>query len=261
MIDPRSGGRPEHDSEERPDQDRLDREFGDFRVVRDVGLEGRPPASAALGLLAAASGCMDRPVAPQQPSTVRFSTQQYRATSIDKIDLHAFLASHQKLFSRFGGHRQAIGLTVRTADLPLLRQRLEDAASAWPSELFEHRYEYELMARPGQLADGFAALLRRLRPHGMGNPEPLIRMGPLAASARRPFGGAHLELRAAAAGEGSLSASVAAAERLVLFQANRFSVDWEAPFEILAHAEDDSWNGGFRLRVVEARSWGDLRPP
>ncbi|MBI5536932.1 MAG: hypothetical protein HY898_29700 [Deltaproteobacteria bacterium] len=44
-------------------------------------------ASSTLALLAAAPGCLDRPVAPQQPSTTKLSTQLYRASKIDKIDL------------------------------------------------------------------------------------------------------------------------------------------------------------------------------
>jgi hypothetical protein len=44
-------------------------------------------AAGTLALLAAAPGCLDRPVAPQQPTTVKISTQLYRASKIDKIDL------------------------------------------------------------------------------------------------------------------------------------------------------------------------------
>lgn len=44
-------------------------------------------AASTLVLLAAAPGCLDRPVAPQQPTTVKLSTQLYRASKIDKIDL------------------------------------------------------------------------------------------------------------------------------------------------------------------------------
>jgi hypothetical protein len=44
-------------------------------------------AASTLTLLAVAPGCLDRPVAPQQPTTVKISTQLYRATKIDKIDL------------------------------------------------------------------------------------------------------------------------------------------------------------------------------
>jgi hypothetical protein len=92
----------------------------------------------------------------------------------------------------------------------------------------------------------------------MGNPEVPIRMGPLVAESRRPFGGSHLEVRARAAGPRSTAAPV---ERLVLFQADRFPLDWGAPFEILACAEEDAWNGGYRLRVLEARSCERPHPP
>ena len=44
-------------------------------------------AAGMLGVLAVAPGCLDRPVAPQQPSTTKISTQLYRASKIDKIDL------------------------------------------------------------------------------------------------------------------------------------------------------------------------------
>jgi hypothetical protein len=43
-------------------------------------------AVAMLGAVVSA-GCMDRPVAPQQPSTSRIGTQIYRASRINKIDL------------------------------------------------------------------------------------------------------------------------------------------------------------------------------
>jgi single-stranded-DNA-specific exonuclease len=178
--------------------------------------------------------------------------------SIDTIDLHGFLALHQALFLRFGGHRQAVGLTVRSETLPILRERLEEAAGAWPPESFIRRHEYELVVQPGEVAAGLGVQLARLRPHGMGNPEPLIRMGPLVAATQRSFGGTHLELSARAAGERSSSQP---AERLVLFQAARFAVDWDAPFEILAAAEADAWNGGFRLRVLEARACDRRLPP
>ena len=44
-------------------------------------------AAGTLGVLMVAPGCLDRPVAPQQPNTTKVSTQLYRATKIDKIDL------------------------------------------------------------------------------------------------------------------------------------------------------------------------------
>jgi hypothetical protein len=55
---------------------------------RRTGLRCGVAALVAVGLLGLlAPACLDRPVAPQQPTTVKISTQEYRVQKVDKIDL------------------------------------------------------------------------------------------------------------------------------------------------------------------------------
>ena len=102
---------------------------------------------------------------------------------------------------RFGGHAQAIGLEVAADRLPELRARLERQASAsWPPELLERRYEYELEVAPRAVDEPLLDRLLALEPHGMGNPNPVLRVGPLTLQgAPRVFGQGHL--RALARGD------------------------------------------------------------
>lgn len=115
--------------------------------------------------------------------------------SVPGIDLHGFLLPWQQELRRFGGHAQAIGLTAALAKLPRLRREW-NAAARWPADLLRPHLTYELVLAPEELSDELLAELGRLAPHGNGNPEPLLRIGPLVPSAApRLFGKRHHLLR------------------------------------------------------------------
>jgi single-stranded-DNA-specific exonuclease len=113
--------------------------------------------------------------------------------SIRGIHLHQFLSLFETEMVRFGGHAQAIGLEVAVDRLPDLRARLEQRASAsWPPELLQRRYEYELEVAPRAVDEPLLDRLLALEPHGMGNPNPVLRVGPLTLQgAPRVFGQGH----------------------------------------------------------------------
>lgn len=116
--------------------------------------------------------------------------------SVPGIDLHGFLLPWSGQLHRFGGHAQAVGLTAPVAELPRLRREW-NAAARWPAELLQLRPTYELALAPEELDESFLSELRRLGPHGPGNPEPVLRLGPLTLAAPpRGFGRGHQLLRA-----------------------------------------------------------------
>jgi single-stranded-DNA-specific exonuclease len=121
--------------------------------------------------------------------------------SIRGIHLHRFLGEFEAEMVRFGGHAQAIGLEVAADRLPDLRARLErHASSSWPPELLERRYEYELEVAPRGIDESLLDRLLVLEPHGMSNPNPLLRVGPLTLQGPpRVFGQGHV--RAVARGD------------------------------------------------------------
>ena len=112
--------------------------------------------------------------------------------SIQGFDLLAALEHCAGLFERFGGHRQAAGLVIETAQLGDFRQRITDYAN-------ERLFPENLMPRlaidaplpltriNGALVEGLAAL----EPFGAGNPRPVFHAdaveiidGPHAVKAR-----------------------------------------------------------------------------
>jgi single-stranded-DNA-specific exonuclease len=180
---------------------------------------------------------------------VLFAVRGERATgsgrSIPGLDLHAFLARWSTHYERFGGHTQAIGMTLPARALdPQRRHWIDAARTAWPPEIFVRRWEYEIELAPEEVTPELQRELARLEPYGMGNPAPLLRVGPLRARSRRVFADKHLEIRP---------------ERgpaLVLWDGAARGEEIAGDFEALATLEHDDWRGAPVLRVVALRAVG-----
>lgn len=173
--------------------------------------------------------------------------------SVPGIALHDFLAGWRDELARFGGHDQAVGLTVELpegdpAPLERLRGAWEEAAGEWPEELLVRRHEYELELDPRRVTPRFVAQLARLEPHGQGNRQPLARVGPLTLEgAPRLFGAQKSHLSAAAVGVDGSRVTLLGwrwAERAALLGGT---------FEVLGHVEHDDYRNAPVVRLVDAR--------
>jgi single-stranded-DNA-specific exonuclease len=166
--------------------------------------------------------------------------------SVPGLELHAFLVQWTERMERFGGHAQAVGLTVAASRLEELRREWEEAGMAWPEALLARRLEYELKLESREVSDGLLAQLAALEPFGQGNPRPLVRSGPLKLDGEpRLFGNGHLSARAR--GEDG------AAVELLGWRWGERAGSLRGAFEVLACVESDSYRGGPVLRLVDAR--------
>ncbi len=174
--------------------------------------------------------------------------------SIPDLDLHSFVAGFQDRTIRFGGHPQAIGLSVAVSELPDLRSAMEEAAE-WPPEILVRRRQYELELSAGQIGSELYAELARLEPHGEANRRPLIRLGPLErAGPLREFGEDHVKLRVRAAGDGGSEGSRPVWLLGWGWKGRAASLDGR--FEVLGALEWDSYQGGPVVRIEDARRIG-----
>lgn len=97
------------------------------------------------------------------------------ARSIDGFNMVEALDDCADLLDHYGGHARAAGLTVATARLPELRQRLLTLASARLSaDQLRPALALDLELPAEALNVGVARALDRLEPFGHGNPEPLL---------------------------------------------------------------------------------------
>lgn len=169
--------------------------------------------------------------------------------SIPSIHLHQFLDGWRDQLERFGGHSQAVGLTLAVSRLPELRKEWEEASSDWESGLLEPQYEYEIQVSAGGEEADLEAMYRRLQPlapFGAGNPSPVLRLDQMSASSLRRFGNGHLEVIAGDV-EGRR-------RRLVAWNWAQREEMFRRPFEALGTLEHDSYHGEVVVRLVDARA-------
>lgn len=95
--------------------------------------------------------------------------------SIRAFHLLEALESMPELFVKFGGHRQAAGLTLPNEAIPEFRRRLEAwAAARLTSEDFRPTIEIDATLNLNELNDAGVQDIQRLAPFGFGNPAPLF---------------------------------------------------------------------------------------
>ncbi len=117
--------------------------------------------------------------------------------SIEGVDIHAALTAVQEHLVRFGGHKQAAGLTILAEKVPAFAAALDDYLfENIPAETYVPSEDYDLEVAFSELGDVFVESLEAIQPTGMGNPAPVFRACAEVREARAVGrDGAHLKLR------------------------------------------------------------------
>ena len=116
--------------------------------------------------------------------------------SIPGVDIHAALKAVSGRLIRFGGHRQAAGLTIARSELEGFRRDLDEWLSRnIAPQCYVPEQEYDLEVSFAELTEAFVAQLDALQPTGFGNPAPVLRTRARTFEQRAVgLEGAHLKL-------------------------------------------------------------------
>ncbi len=239
--------------------------------------ESQPPAEKEFCTVLAGSGwhhgvvgiCASRVVERHYRPAVLLAIEgdeaRGSARSIPGFHLYQALAQCQDLLIKFGGHAMAAGMTLRTADIPALRARLNRLAREWlADDDLVPRLTVDAYVQPEQVTPDLVAELARLEPYGIGNPAPLLACSDLALVESRPVGkeGQHLKARLAAT-DGQMYDAIG-------WGLAAAAVPGDAPgtgpadappavgsrVQVAFVPEMNEWNGRSRLQLVLS----DLRP-
>lgn len=163
--------------------------------------------------------------------------------SISQFHLLDALESMPELFTKFGGHRQAAGVTLPADKLPEFRERLRAYAAGilTPAD-FEPELLIDTDLDVSEIDDAIAAEICRLAPFGFGNPAPTFVARNVALAAPPDVKSEqHLFFRFKTQGGRPLRAKAwRFVERLAEFPLDE-------PFDIAFQIEDDPWSA--------ARGW------
>lgn len=117
------------------------------------------------------------------------------ARSVPGFDIHLALKQCADLFSKWGGHKAAAGLTMPASKIGEFAVRLEKIALGYPEEVFQPRGKVDMELPPSLLGLQLWEALRRLEPHGMGNPAPVFVLRDTPVTVKKAFGKAQNHLR------------------------------------------------------------------
>lgn len=167
------------------------------------------------------------------------------ARSVPGLDLVSLLQPCADLLVRFGGHAAAAGFAVQPAAMDALGERLDEltatALEARQIPALDIDAELEL----AQIDRELCLALRRLMPHGAGNPAPILAARDLTVASARCVGRDSLALRLRAGDQ----------ERPAIgFGMSRQMPDPGERVDVAFVAEIDDYRPGeVRMRVVELR--------
>ncbi len=172
--------------------------------------------------------------------------------SVEGFHLHDALQRCAARLVRFGGHRHAVGLTVKREELEGLRAAFEaHARSVLTEEQRQRTLRLDGLVEPAELGFPLFEALQALAPFGAGNPEPVFALRRAEIDVR-PVGatGDHLKLKLKAA-PGLDAIAFGQGERAALAR---------GPVDLAFTLGRDDYRGGDRvqLRVKEFRAAGEL---
>jgi single-stranded-DNA-specific exonuclease len=173
--------------------------------------------------------------------------------SIPSFNMLAALESCGEVMTKFGGHKQAAGLTIEVGRIRELRARVNDFADArlGPDDLRPRIWIDGAMTFRG-LSSQVASELTALAPYGAGNPTPLFRASRVEiVDGPRLVKDRHLKM--AFRQEGRIMRGIAwrASER------EGFVAQHRAAIDLAFSLEQDIWNGEKYLQL----SIADFRAP
>ncbi len=119
------------------------------------------------------------------------------ARSIEGFDMFHELSKSRDILPHFGGHPMAAGLTMKAADLDMLRVRLhEQAAVCLKPEDFTPIMNIDVVAGVEEISLDVIEQMQRLAPFGVANPTPKVMIEDAQIGQMRRIGsdGNHLKL-------------------------------------------------------------------
>jgi single-stranded-DNA-specific exonuclease len=198
-----------------------------FASGLEVGLAGSLASALADKLK---KPCFVFTEAPEDPELLVGSGR-----SPDYLDLYQLVAAYKDSYVAFGGHKQALGLTIHKKDLLSLQKQ-------WAADLAKLGLKApEPKAIALELEDlSFSGLktLRRFEPFGNGFPEPLFALKTAKERLRFSHDGRHLFMDAGPGAGAVYFNYPKALDQLP-----------DEPFYLLGHLEEDSYQGASRVRL------------
>lgn len=93
--------------------------------------------------------------------------------SIESYHMYEEMSKCRSLFTRFGGHKLAAGLSLKEENVEIFRKRINELAQLSEDDLTE-KVSIDMQLPLAYISEKLVAELEKLEPYGKGNPKPLF---------------------------------------------------------------------------------------
>jgi single-stranded-DNA-specific exonuclease len=167
--------------------------------------------------------------------------------SISRFHLLDAIRSCADHLLRYGGHSHAAGLSLAEEELDRFALSFEEAAAgALDAEALIPTISYDVELSPAQVVEPLVQELGRMKPFGMGNPEPVFLLKGAQVAESRVLKGGHLKLKLSCGGRSFDAIGFGLAEK----------AECGACVDLLFSPGINVWNGKSSLQLMVK----DLRP-
>ena len=96
--------------------------------------------------------------------------------STEGVDIFLTIKSAEKYLERFGGHKNAAGLSLKFENLIAARNAMDDYLEAnYPNDIYTRSKAYDFALPPERITMALADGIELLAPFGIGNPKPIFK--------------------------------------------------------------------------------------
>jgi single-stranded-DNA-specific exonuclease len=113
------------------------------------------------------------------------------------FNLLAAVEQLSDMLIKYGGHKSAVGLSMKVEDVDEFRRRINDLAAKEPPPVEEPMIQVDVCVSPEDITSDFLRQIEQLEPFGLENPAPVFWVKGLRvqSASRMGAGGEHLRLR------------------------------------------------------------------
>ncbi len=94
--------------------------------------------------------------------------------SMGGFSLHEAFSYCSDIFDRYGGHEQAAGCRLKSEDVDKFRDKINEYYDSSREDISPPVRDIDLQVDFAEIDSGSVIDMRRLEPHGMGNPQPVF---------------------------------------------------------------------------------------
>ncbi|MGQ9664146.1 MAG: single-stranded-DNA-specific exonuclease RecJ [bacterium] len=141
----------------------------DHRVI----VVGKPTwHEGVIGIVA--SRIVEEYARPTIMLSLKQETARGSARSVSGFDITEALSYCADELIKFGGHKQAAGLEIASANIKKFREKINQYAQKFDASIFTKKYYYDMKLDLNEISDEVVYFLKFFEPTGMENPQPVF---------------------------------------------------------------------------------------